>query len=804
MRDDRIRPLREKLDLERKVRLLTGDTFWSLYAEPVVGLRRIVVSDGPAGVRGETFDERDPSLSLPSATALAATWDVDLARRYGAALGAEARRKGVDVVLGPTINLHRTPYGGRHFEAFSEDPLLTAELAAAYVEGVQGQGVAATPKHYVANDAETDRMTADSRVDERTLRELYLAAFEKAVVEARAWVVMSSYNAVNGPTMSENPLLRSPLKDEWGFDGLVMSDWTAVRSTEASANAAQDLVMPGPSPHWGDALVTAVREGRVPEAAVDEKVDRLLLLAARVGAVEGLAPAVTDPPAAEDGAALAREVAAAGAVLVRNAGELPWRADTLRSVAVLGDNAARARTQGGGSAAVRPREVVSPLDGLRAVLGDRVRYRLGAQVAEGVQALDPATLTNPVTEGPGVRLRFLDGDGGELGAEDRLWAEQVWLGSGVPDGTVTIELRTRWAAEPGSYRVGARALGCLHLSVDGATVLDAVTEAEGDLFVAAFTNPPSASVDIAIAGPVELLLRYSSSVPPELPIRAVTLGLETVVEDPDAEIAAAAALAAESEVALVVVGTNEQVESEGYDRTSLALPGRQDDLVRAVAAANPRTVVLVNSGAPVLLPWRDEVAAVLLGWFGGERFGEAVADVLVGLREPGGRLPTTWPATGGEEAVRTGVPVDGAVVYDEGVHVGYRGWLGSGEEPAYPFGHGLGYTDWALRGVRVSSSAADRPVTVEVDLANTGNRPGRQVVQAYLSRPDSAVDRPARWLAGWAVVETPPGPTTATITLAPRAFAHYDGGWQVEPGAFTLHVGTSVTDTPLTATVAIP
>src|SRR5919107_816071 len=442
MRDDRIRPLREKLDLERKVRLLTGDTFWSLYAEPVVGLRRIVVSDGPAGVRGESFDERDPSLSLPSATALAATWDVDLARRYGAALGAEARRKGVDVVLGPTINLHRTPYGGRHFEAFSEDPLLTAELAAAYVEGVQGQGVAATPKHYVANDAETDRMTADSRVDERTLRELYLAAFEKAVVEACAWVVMSSYNAVNGPTMSENPLLRSPLKDEWGFDGLVMSDWTAVRSTEASANAAQDLVMPGPSPHWGDALVTAVREGRVPEAAVDEKVDRLLLLAARVGAVEGLAPALTDPPAAEDGAALAREVAAAGAVLVRNAGELPWRADTLRSVAVLGDNAARARTQGGGSAAVRPREVVSPLDGLRAVLGDRVRYRLGAQVAEGVQALDPATLTNPVTEGPGVRLRFLDGDGGELGAEDRLWAEQGWVGSGVPDGTVTSELRT--------------------------------------------------------------------------------------------------------------------------------------------------------------------------------------------------------------------------------------------------------------------------------------------------------------------------------------------------------------------------
>jgi beta-glucosidase len=331
---------------------------------------------------------------------------------------------------------------------------------------VQSQGVGATPKHYVANDAETDRMTAASRVDERTLRELYLAAFEKAVVDARAWVVMSSYNATNGTTMSENPLLRSPLKDEWGFDGVVISDWTAVRSTEASANAAQDLVMPGPAPHWDAALMAAVREGRVPEAAVDEKVERLLRLAARVGPLDGVAPAVSDPPAAKDGAALAREIAVAGTVLVRNgprdgAAQLPWDVHALRSVAVLGDNAARARTQGGGSATVRPREVVSPLDGLRDALGDRVRYRLGAQVTEGVQPLDPASLTNPTTGEPGVRVRFLDGDGGELAVEDRLWVEHAWLGSGLPPRTATVELRTCWAPEPGRYRLSAtRSAGC--------------------------------------------------------------------------------------------------------------------------------------------------------------------------------------------------------------------------------------------------------------------------------------------------------------------------------------------------------
>jgi beta-glucosidase len=447
-----------------------------------------------------------------------------------------------------------------------------------------------------------------------------------------------------------------------------------------------------------------------------------------------------------------------------------------------------------------------------------------------VQALPPSSLTNPETGGPGARVRYLDDDGGELAREDRLWVELVWLGSGLPSGTATVEVATRWAAEPGRHLLGARALGALHLTVDGETVLDTVTTSDADRFIGAFADPPSVSVEVDLAAPVELVLRHTLV----SPIRAVTLGVQPVLDDPDAEIAAAVALARECAVALVVVGTNEQVESEGFDRDSLALPGRQDDLVRAVAAANPRTVVLVNSGAPVLLPWRDEVAAVLLGWFGGERFGEAVADVLLGHREPGGRLPTTWPATGAERAVLSGVPVDGRLDYAEGLHVGHRGWLRSGETPAYPFGHGLGYTTWELRAARATVSA-DGSVAVEVELANTGGRPGRQVVQVYLSRAASAVERPARWLAGWAVVDAEPGPTTATVTLTPRAFAHWvepaqhgaaadgasgdgaagdgaagdgvagDGaaGWRVEPGEFTVHVGTSVAETPLTATVTV-
>uniref|UniRef100_UPI00066DE490 glycoside hydrolase family 3 protein n=1 Tax=Nonomuraea sp. SBT364 TaxID=1580530 RepID=UPI00066DE490 len=285
----------EKLDLVRKVRLLTGATVWRTHAEPDVGLAAVVTSDGPAGVRGEGWDERNTSLTLPSPTALAATWDEHLAGQLGGVLAAEARRKGVHVVLAPTLNLHRSPLGGRHFECYSEDPLLTGRIGAALIRGVQAGGVAATAKHYVANDSETERLTLDARIDERTLRELYLAPFE-AAVEAGVWVVMSAYNGVNGATMSESPLLADPLKEEWGFDGVVVSDWGAVRTTGPSARAAQDLVMSGPSGPWGEALVAAVRAGDVPEAAVDDKVRRLLRLAARVGAL-GLPHTLPDRPA---------------------------------------------------------------------------------------------------------------------------------------------------------------------------------------------------------------------------------------------------------------------------------------------------------------------------------------------------------------------------------------------------------------------------------------------------------------------------------------------------------------------------
>jgi beta-glucosidase len=806
----RLTALLDQLTLEEKVLLLTGRDFWTTAPIEKIGLRRILVSDGPSGVRGEVWDERSPSLNLPSSTALGAAWDPAIARRYGNVAAVEARRKGVDVVLGPTINLHRSPLGGRHFEAFSEDPHLTAKLAAAYVEGVQENGVGATPKHYIANDFETDRFTVDVQVDDRSLRELYLLAFEEAITEAHAWLVMSSYNSVNGATVTENDLLETPLNTEWGFDGVVISDWTAVRSVN-SANYSQDLVMPGPVGPWGDALVAAVQNGDVDAAAIDRKVLRLLRLAARVGALEGFEPAVAAPVVVEDGIRFAKDAEIAGAVLVRNDGELPWAADRLTKVAVIGHNARFARTQGGGSATVLPERVITPLDGLIDALPNaEVTYSVGAVVQEGIAELPLTSIVNPHTGEPGARVRFLDGNGTELFAEDRRATALVWFGGDAPiSASKVLEFSTRYTPDStGEILLGFASAGNGRIFVNGALLHEENVVPVGTDLGAAFLSPPSASVAVqATEGePIDLVIEYDIAAEGALAgALSITIGIEPDQSNPDGLIEEAVAAAAAADVVVLVVGTNSKVESEGYDRESLDLPGRQDDLVRAVAAANPRTVVVVNSGSPVLLPWRDDVAAVLLSWFGGQEYGDAVADILLGLAEPGGRLPTTWPATLEDVPVLDVTPEDGVVAYTEGIHIGYRAWLKAGTEPAYPFGHGLGYTSWSLDELTVDDALpATGAATATVTVTNTGDRAGKQVVQVYASRADSAVDRPVRWLVGFAPVFAAAGETVSVdIRVPERAFADWQDGWNFETGDFVFEVGTSVTDLPLTATVTL-
>ncbi|MER7362765.1 glycoside hydrolase family 3 C-terminal domain-containing protein, partial [Nonomuraea wenchangensis] len=746
----------DKLDLESKVRLLTGATVWRTPAEPAIGLEPMVTSDGPAGVRGEGWDERRTSLSLPSATALAATWDESLAQSMGELLAVEARRKGVHVVLAPTLNLHRSPLAGRHFECYSEDPLLTGRIGAAMIRGVQSRGVAATAKHYVANDSETDRLTLDARVDERTLREVYLAPFE-AAVQAGVWVVMSAYNGVNGVTMSENELLAEPLKGEWGFDGVVVSDWGAVRSAVASARAAQDLVMPGPDGPWGEALVAAVRAGEVPEAAIDDKVRRLLRLAARVGALPAFpapstedltAPSTTDPstgnpialattdpstgnltapstlnPSAggpttdsagerPDRAFLRRTVAASTVLLRNEGGLLPLDPARLTRVAVIGPNAARPRIQGGGSAGVYPESLVTPLAGLRTALNGHAEVHHATGVALGglPAPLDVANARNPRTGEPGLLVRLLDAAGAEIHAEHRLTGRLP-----EPEGPIhraaAVEVRALVLPDrAGPWDVAAAGWGRLELTVDGRVVIDETVPRHTDDPATVHLAPPyrMERVTLEAGRQVEIVVRREL-VPGGG--RACVLAAAPAPADPAAELAAAVELAGSCEVAVVVVGTTEQAESEGVDRQTLALPEGQDELVRAVAAANPATVVVVNSGGPVAMPWRKEAAAVLVSWFPGEEGGNGLADVLLGRAEPGGRLPTTWA----DRALAPTVPEQGVLEYAEGPHIGYRGWLREQDSPAYWFGHGLGYTTWAYEGLWAPERVAPgRPVRVRV------------------------------------------------------------------------------------------
>lgn len=441
--EDAVEAALGKLDLDAKARLLSGQDMWTLPALPEIGLGSLVMSDGPIGVRGVRWTADDPSIALPSPTALAATWDPELARRAGNLLAQEARRKGVHVLLAPTVNLHRSPLGGRHFEAYSEDPYLTGEIGTGYVAGVQAGGVGTTVKHFVANDAETERFTVDNVVGTRALRELYLAPFEAIVKNAHPWGIMCAYNGVNGTTMSEHHYLQNVvLRGEWGFDGYIVSDWMAARDTVGAVNGGLDVAMPGPRTVYGEALAAAVRDGSVEEPVVDEAVRNVLRLAARVGILDGVPAAVAEAhrPAGIDGEALAREIARRAFVLVRNetvAGggrALPLDASAVRGIALIGAAARDARVLGGGSAQVFPDHIVSPLDGLRAALpeGFALSYAVGA---------DPSDELSVADKGFTLRAVARDAEGRELGSERMPNGMVQWLGD-MPEGVSYDEVTT--------------------------------------------------------------------------------------------------------------------------------------------------------------------------------------------------------------------------------------------------------------------------------------------------------------------------------------------------------------------------
>jgi beta-glucosidase len=782
-----------QLTLTEKCRMVAGQDTWSVPGCDRLGIPDWRVSDGPVGVRGRT--DSTPGLVLPGPSAMAATWDVELVETLGVALAAECDDRDVDVLLAPTVNLHRSPRGGRHFECFSEDPELSARMAVAYITGVQSQGVAACVKHFVANDQEHERLTIDARIDERTLREVYLRPFEAAVTEAGVRSVMASYNFVNGEhACSQAELLQGVLKGEWGFDGMVMSDWRAMKETLAPARNGLDVEMPGPGKWWGEGrLEAAVAAGDVDEAVVDDKVRRILGLLAWRGRLPGRTTTgderSVDRP--EHGV-LARRAATESMVLMRNDGLLPLAPGA--SVALIGPGAASTALLGGGSAALQTHRHSSVLDALTERWSGDVTHVEGASLNRGA----PSVPKEWIGDG-GVIAELYSGvafDGEPIQVQQRSRAFNWWHGERFPTGVDDLSVRLRFTMTPdasGRYRLVGCGFWEARLFIDGELVTDTTVE---KFPTGMWMRGADAERELEAGRPYDVLLEALPEAGGES-VALTDVGIELVPTDPDARFAEAEQAAAEADIAVVVVGSNSDWESEGADRGGIELPVRQDELVRRVAAANPRTVVVLNCGAPMLLPWLDDVPAVLLAWYPGQEAGDAIVDVLIGDAEPAGRMPTTWARAERDTPSFLHYPGEAGVVrYGEELHVGHRWYDARAIDPLVPFGHGGSYTTFEWGQPTLTGQGTE--IVVEVPLANVGDRAGSDVVQVYVARQRPPVLRPPKELAGFAKVRLDSGKrTTARVALRPRSFARWDvasHAWTIDPGTYDIVVAASAVD----------
>jgi beta-glucosidase len=783
---ERIEKLVAELTLDEKAALTAGVDLWHGPGADRLGIPALKVTDGPSGARGEQWSGR-PSANFPCGTALGATWNTDLVHEVGKRLGVEARRKQAHALLAPTVNIHRHPLAGRNFECYSEDPMLSARMAVAYITGVQSQGVGCTVKHFVANDSEFERMTISSEVDERTLREISLVPFEAAVKEAGTWALMTAYNRVNGPYCSEHAELLAMLRDEWQFEGLVISDWYGTHSTVSAATAGLDLEMPGPPQWFGDKLAAAVRAGEVPESALDDKVHRVLSLMERTGRLDDERPqevCIDDPI----DRAIARRAAGESFVLLRNQrAALPISAAT-KTIAVIGPNADATVIQGGGSARVTPHPPVSPLAGLRARFasaGIEVAHERGCYSFKRTPVLE-----DPVLRGP-LAVEYFAGReraGDPVYEEDSARGLFTFIGPvghGVP-AEFSLKVRgTVVASETGEWTFTLVQVGRAKLSVDGEVIVDNWNPTErSDAFMGIGSAEAAGTIALTAGEPHTLEVEF---VPPR-GLGGLEIGCRPPA--PPDLMDRAVALARRADAVVCVVGTDNDWETEGHDRESMALPPPQDELVRAIAAVNPSVVVVVNAASPIEMPWADDVAAILQAWFPGEEWGNALADVLSGDISPSGKLPTTIPVRLEDTPAFTNYPGErGKVRYGEGIFVGYRWYDARRIEPRFCFGHGLSYTTFELGSPTWDGDA------VHVRVTNTGSVRGAETVQCYVRDSEASVARPQQELKAFAKVWLDPGESR---DLAPRlderAFAFWDvaaHAWTVEPGEFELRVGTS-------------
>jgi beta-glucosidase len=798
------------MTMEEKMDLLGGVDGFYTRGVPRLGVPRFKMADGPLGVRNY-----GPATTMAAGIALAATWNPDLAERVGKEIGRDAQARGVHFLLGPGVNIYRAPMNGRNFEYFGEDPFLASRIAVGYIKGVQSRGVSATVKHFMGNNSEFDRHNTDSVIDERTMREIYLPAFEAAVREAHVGAIMDSYNLTNGEHMTQNAHLNvAVVKKEWGFDGVMMSDWFSTYSAVAAANGGLDLEMPFGAFLNRRNLLPAIEQGKVSLVTIDDKVRRILAVAARFGWLDREQVDLSIPRYNQQGREVALQAARESMVLLKNESSLlPLRKSDVNSIAIIGPDAHPAVPAGGGSARVKPFAAVSFLEGLGNYLGTTVPIYYSHGVPSLSEQAEATNFLTAATDGQeGLRAEYFEQ--ADLTAYPVLTRTEWHInvdkktGKSFPEGT----LSDRWSGYyvpqyPGLYDIFVESTGedggFYRLYVDGQLVFDNWT------ICTAIMN--SASLQFEATAHKVVLEHHGRSRWRANKLRVGILPHDSVV-DQQAKL-----LAAKADVVIVAVGFNPETESEGGDRT-FRLPPGQEQLIQEMQAANKNVVVVITSGGAVdMSSWIARVPVVLQAWYPGEEGGTALAEILFGDVNPSGRLPVSFERRWEDNPVHDSYyPQDRTkrVIYKEGIFVGYRGYQRSGKKPLFPFGYGLSYTSFTYSNLSLtpevtkSGTSSVWGALVSFDVTNSGEREGAEVAQMYVADDHSPVERPAKELKGFVKIKLKAGEKRRVeVKLDQRDLSYYDvnsKGWRATPGEFAVLVGSSFENIQLQGSLTLP
>jgi beta-glucosidase len=798
----RITALIAKMTLEEKLEQICGKDFMDGNVNTRLGIPALMMTDGPHGVA-----RYDKNTGFPPLVTMGATWNPELCERFGMALGQETKARGRNLILGPCVNIHRTPLGGRNFESLGEDPWLVSRLAVAYVKGVQSQNIGTSTKHFACNNQEVDRNKVSVEIDERTLREIYLPAFRAAVMEAGTYSVMGAYNKINGDFCNENQhLLQDILKNEWGFTYFVVSDWWAIQDNVKAALSGCDMDMPGPG-CGGSMFVPAnflpiVRSGRVPESVIDDKVRRVLRVKFALGFFDSKPHgegAVNTP----EHQTLARNIAEEAIVLLKNErNTLPLDCTALRSVAIIGPNARKA-PGGGGSSVVMPLYTITPFDGISRLCGRQVEivFSQGCTIGGDFDAVPESVLRTP-GDHPGLNAEYFTNTNlsGEpvITRTDRN-IDFDWGFEEPAPGIGSENFSVRWIGKVTATTTGDHAFSLYsddgsRLFIDENLLIDNWGDHGPQVKMAHMTMTKGQVSNVRI----EFYERSGGA--------CIRFGWQP---PGDSQIAKAVAAAKRCDVAIVVAGLNDSLEGEGVDRHDMMLPDGQDQLIAAVAAANPKTVVVLMNGTPVdMRAWVDSVPAIVEAWYPGMEGGNAIANILFGTVNPSGKLPVTFPRQLSDNPSWGNYPGDGSrVFYKEGIFVGYRHYDAHDVVPLFPFGHGLSYTTFAYSDLVVTPLESGS-CEVSFDLANSGQRVGSEVAQVYVADPVSSLPRPPKELKGFRKITLAPGEKQRiSLRLDCDAFSFYDPAkhdWVMEPGLFRILIGSSSRDIRLEKEITLP